>query len=448
MLKDMESQLEIILDSNLKEMMKESYASYAAKAYRSSIIVSCICVYEDLRAKVRELSTVNNDARNISTEVERRVRSSEVFESYLEDQLSSKNILSPDDKRDLVILRDIRNRCAHPTGHKSNAEEARYVYSMGIEKFLSKPLLKVTDQVDFILSTLNDSNHFPFADIKSVSDIVSLEIEHLHTDAYPMLLNKVVPLIEDANQKTNARYFIAGLTYISKDNSVLEDDLVKYLIDKKASVDSYKHEILLAISSNCDLFYKSNSASQARIRKIIIDHQAEPAINLIGNNHAASSNFFTKIIAKYNGTKLVNDFHAEVISLIDKLQYNRKVIKIASCDSSFQSYIKSKYISCAGSSTWATANAFANSIIELDELCSDLFSESEILTLFLEIENTATQYNSFDSKALRDDKFNKIPFMKNKLTNWLAINPQLALPIINQKYSNISTVQDYINQYL
>jgi len=53
------------------------------------------------------------------------------------DQFHAEGFLSKAESKQLNIIRDMRNRAAHPSGAIPTAEEARFVYRAVIDDFLS-----------------------------------------------------------------------------------------------------------------------------------------------------------------------------------------------------------------------------------------------------------------------------------------------------------------------
>ncbi|MBF4437560.1 hypothetical protein ERJ77_24355, partial [Vibrio anguillarum] len=127
--------------------MKESMTCYYAGAYRGSIILSYISLFDDLLLKLEAVSDVNKKAKSLLAEIKKRKQSQDVYENYLLEQLASIGLISGLDKDTVDLIKDRRNKSAHPSGHSPSAEEARYIFSEVIEKFLSKPVLSTNSLV-------------------------------------------------------------------------------------------------------------------------------------------------------------------------------------------------------------------------------------------------------------------------------------------------------------
>lgn len=122
------------------------------------------------------------------------------------------------------MLRTLRNKAAHPSGHKPTAEEARYVYSETINRFLSKPVLSTTQVADQILSKLTNSYLFPTSNIQDHAIVVNEGVKNLHHDGYSYLLKKLIESLDNANEqiKLNAKRYLLGLSFKPLNNDVLE----------------------------------------------------------------------------------------------------------------------------------------------------------------------------------------------------------------------------------
>lgn len=124
------------------------------------------------------------------------------------------------DKNFLDILRNIRNKAAHASGHKPSAEEARYIFYEVINRFLCQPILSTAQLIDELIQRLENNNFSPTTIKEDVKEVVAEEINSLHKQAFPMLISK---LIEKTNSSSsninigrNATLFITGLASLDK----------------------------------------------------------------------------------------------------------------------------------------------------------------------------------------------------------------------------------------
>jgi hypothetical protein len=71
-LTDMEELLATIPGSDIREYMREAMSCYMASAYRGSLVLSYIALFDDLLAKLAELANVNSTAKTIFVEARKR----------------------------------------------------------------------------------------------------------------------------------------------------------------------------------------------------------------------------------------------------------------------------------------------------------------------------------------------------------------------------------------
>ena len=217
-LTDMEELLARIPGADIRDYMREAMSCYMAGAYRGALVLSYIALFDDLLAKLGELGNVNSAAKLIFTEATKKKADQDVYESYLIDQLTSKSLISGLDSSFLTTLRTLRNKSAHPSGHKPSPEEARFVFFEAIDRFLSKPILSTTQLVDELFARLKNSNFFPSTTISDIRNVVRDEIANLHDEAMPQLVAKMTSAVTsaDASIKKNSSYFLIGLSKLNQ----------------------------------------------------------------------------------------------------------------------------------------------------------------------------------------------------------------------------------------
>ena len=94
-LMDMEELLARISNPDVVGYMREATKCYGAGAYRGCIVLSYIALFDDMRAKLSQLSTINKTARSVHTEVEKRANDQDVFESFMWIERPRRRRVSP-----------------------------------------------------------------------------------------------------------------------------------------------------------------------------------------------------------------------------------------------------------------------------------------------------------------------------------------------------------------
>ena len=80
----MEELLATIASSDIRDYMQEAMNCYMASAYRGSIVMSYIALFDDILVKLAELSNVNAAAKTIHVEASKRKAHQDVYETYFD----------------------------------------------------------------------------------------------------------------------------------------------------------------------------------------------------------------------------------------------------------------------------------------------------------------------------------------------------------------------------
>jgi len=198
----MEELLQRIDNEQIRDYMREALTCYMTKAYRGCIVLSFIALFDDITNKLEVLTPINKVAREIYSEIKKRKEEQQVYENYLIEQLTANKLLPEIDAVFAGILRELRNKSAHPSGHRPSAEEARYVFFEVIDRFLSKPIFSTTHLVDEILERLKNTNFFVDVKIDQIAEVVKEEVSSLHVQAFPVLINKLINQLEKQEDET------------------------------------------------------------------------------------------------------------------------------------------------------------------------------------------------------------------------------------------------------
>jgi hypothetical protein len=445
-LTDMEELLGSVISSDVRDYMREAMNCYMSNAYRGCIVLSYIALFDDLVAKLAELGKVNSDAKTIYQEAEKKKSDQEVFESYLIDQLGSKNLLSSLDTSFLNTLRTLRNKSAHPSGHKPSPEEARFIYFEVINRFLSRPILTTTQLVDEIIERLKNNNFFPTSQISDISEVVKEEIKSLHNEAYPQLIAKLTKetTSRDTNAARNSVFFLTGLAYIDKPE--INDIIQKKVVQSKSDDADYHNLILRLVASNGKLFKGINKASVTRFKNIFSGRieNVKASVSDIQFSHPIA--VFVSLTSVLTDEEIIDTFKKEIKILFKKKPYSNYLI------SSLSDLPKTKevYIDVvkkkAGSSSFDVANAFASSAGDIDEYLAEITTEEEAFDIVVAVLEAA-EWGAFGSQGLEKTKFAKTPNLNAKAIKYISGNKRKAKAYIKEKLNMDIKADKFIEDY-
>jgi hypothetical protein len=444
---DFEELVSRIKNPLIKDYMKEAMSCYFAGAYRGCIVMSYISLFDDLTEKLGAIRDVNSDAKAIFIEVEKRKKTQDVFENYLLEQLASKVLISELDRSTINLIRERRNKSAHPSGHHPAAEEARYIFFEVIDKFLSKERLDTKHAVDEIILRFSNQNFFLSSMIRDTEKVVAHEIKLLHKDVYPYLVIKVFSSFKDNEGiiNKNASFFLDGLACI--DDEDINTNLVKNILEKGLDSDVLKGNCLSLISSNPNLLKKLDGIHKERFESILTQELDSMVFGEVSTKITHPSIILKRALDKL-GFDYINEHYPEFLqAIVDKLPFRPGVMDFAIKDDSLKERLISKINENAGSTDFDTANTFINRFFDIEEKASEMLSNSECLELVCSIIK-ASSNGAWRSNQVVENKFSDFVNIKTKVLTFLNDCNAEALEVIQDKIGGSITCESFKSRYL
>lgn len=406
-LTDMEELVGSIQNSPIQDYMSESLSCYMAGAYRASIVLTFIALFDDILSKLNELGKVNKKARNISEKASQKRTDQEVFETYLIDQLRSNALLSSLDVTFLETLRTLRNKSAHPSGHHASAEEARFVFYEATTRFLSKPILSTTQLADEVLASLSNSNLFPSTSITVTAKVAARELQNIHQETYPYLVSKLLEKTQGADETTtkNARFFLNGLAR-NADAAVLTT-LRKYVIEKTASNKDFVHVVLSLLCANGKLFQELDEVTYVRIAVLVTDRIEDVDISLEHTKFSHPASLFVSLLKNNEENLVIERLGAQLDAFIDRFPYSAYFTSNVTTFVYSRGRLLSRLTQNARSSDFGTANAFARHLDDIEKLLGDSLSPDEAFRLLVGVIRAA-EIGAYGAIDLRNSHFGSL----------------------------------------
>ena len=439
----MEELLARIPGTDIRDYMREAMSCYMAGAYRGALVLSYIALFDDLLAKLGELGNVNSAAKTIFTEATKKKAEQDVYESYLIDQLTSKSLISGLDSSFLTTLRTLRNKSAHPSGHKPSPEEARFIFFETIDRFLSRPILSTTQLVDELIARLKNSNFFPSTSISDIRNVVRDELTSLHDEAMPQLVAKMAASVTspDASIKKNSSYFLIGLSKLDKPpaNAALQTKL----ITSKADDPDYQDVITQALSANGKLISGLSGTPVERVRAILAKKISEITSALSETKLTHPTAALLSLAEAVPEADFLAMFKPEVEALFEKRAHSEFVVKLVKDKPSLLPIYLPVLIAKAGSTDFGTANSFANAVESLDDSLGEILTDEQSLQLIVAIIK-AGNWGAWSAKAAVSAKFAGVPTLRSKALVFIAANDAAAATLILDKLSESKPMSEFV----
>lgn len=439
-LKDLEELIASVHSAENRSYMREAVSCYMAGAYRACIVLTFIALFDDIAKKLNELGNVNKKARTLSQEIEKRKNEQDIFESYLLDQLKSLNLIPAIDHEFYEIVKKLRNKSAHPSGHMCSAEEARFVMYEAVSRFMKNANFSTTQACDEILANISDENFFPSNLITHTSEVVRKETSSVHEEAIPYLIEKLIDKYSTSEGTTqrNCEYFMTGLAKLGNQETCKQ--ISKRLIEKKITDKKFHQLIFSTICSNAHVIAESDAVTISRIRPLLreaIRERTQADKETLFNHPTA---FFRALLISECCTFITNNLSDELNSYLEKFPYSKSFLRAALPKPSLYKIAVEKLFSLAGSGTFATANSFSDHIEELDEILGDTITHRDSLEMVARIDDAA-HTGAWSAIRLRDANFIKLPTIKAKAFSFLNSSQDEAKEIC-------ATINEFRQDYI
>jgi hypothetical protein len=444
-LADMEELLGRISNRDMVDYMREALTCYGAGAYRGCIVLSYIALYDDLRAKLAELAKINTAAKSIWQEVENRRGNQEVFESYMADQLQKEKLLTKAEHKQLEIIRDIRNRSAHPSGVHAKPEEARYVYRCVIDDFLAQQLLKTTHAVDAVVARLPKANLFPTTVFEDVVEIARSEVAEVHPSAFPYLVKELLQLRGDADPVVdkNAGRLLAAL-------GAFEDKALSGLIQKKL-VEACSHDpdygpwIGRAIAVDAGVLTGLKPDAVLRVRALLKTSVVNPTTRITSKlSHPVTQ--LAQMVDTLGEETVLADYKEFADAVLGKWPYALPLLDALVEAPKMRAALVEIWLDAAGSSQWDASNPFASAAPQLDDYADIFLTEEEAFKVVIAV-TEAADWSGRNAKALRAESFASTPNIKAMALAFAKKKPVASGKLVTAAHPGTS-LKDFLAQEL
>lgn len=432
-LADMEELASSVQNQDIRDYMSESLSCYMAGAYRASVVLTFIALFDDIIAKLGELGKVNKKAKTIFDAATQKRADQEVFETYLIDQLKANSLLSALDVEFLGTLRVLRNKAAHPSGHHASAEEARFVFYEAVSRFLSKPILSTTQLADEILSSLGNANLFPSTNIDVITKVVKKELTNIHPEVYPYIILKMLEKTQstDADTLRNARFFLSGLAR-TVDAEALKA-LKKYAIENTAANKSYHREILTLLCSNGTLFADLDDVTYQRLVVLVAERIEKIELTVEHTQFSHPASLFVSLFKSNPENLVLEKLGDQYEAFIDRFTYSGFFTSNILRHKKPRDMLLTKLYEKAGSADFGTANNFVKHAGDIEKLMADALVPEEAYRLLLNVVRAA-EIGAFSAIDMRNAHFGSVPKLRAKATEYIAIDSPAAKAIADELY--------------
>ena len=135
---DLDMMGQAVLDEGDRSLFEEALQCYQIGSHRAAVILTWCATADCLKRRVRDLASEGDtQAQQAQTELQ-LVEGQAVYEENLIGYARKCELIDDFDERSLRFARDVRSKCAHPTGAVPSAEAVRHIFHICVTTVLSR----------------------------------------------------------------------------------------------------------------------------------------------------------------------------------------------------------------------------------------------------------------------------------------------------------------------
>lgn len=444
-LTDMEELVATVPEKDIASYLREAFVCYGAGAYRGCIVLTHIALFEGLRQKLLALAPVNAVARTVSAMIEPLAASQKVFELTLIHQMKTAGIITQLEADILEQLNKQRNKAAHPSGHLVTAEEARFVFSEAIQKFLSQPIRQTLVAVSGIMVKISGPNFFPSAMMPDINAVTQQETQTLDPAGMPQLVAKLVETVEgtDPVATRNASLFLLSLA--NRRDPSIRAIIVKGFLDPKAANDVHAQNIAMLIASDPSLLQFLSPATRMRVEALLLKNANTVGTGVPFTELRNPAHVLGSCISTLGETFMVTHYKQFVDWVIDKAPYSPEFVSALKASPTLLKELTDQYIKRASHSQWDVSNPFSAALPAMDPALADTVSDEDAFRMAAAVVKGA-DWSGFGPMEIANGKFVSVPALKAKAVSFAAANPSAAGSAITS-FGLSFTVPSFVANY-
>jgi hypothetical protein len=441
----MEELVATVPEKDIASYLREAMICYGAGAYRGCIVLTHTALFEGLRQKLLALAPVNSVARTVSAMIEPLAANQKVFELTLVQQMKTAGIITQLEADILEQLNKQRNKAAHPSGHLVTAEEARFVFSEAIQKFLSQPIRQTLVAVSGIMAKISGPNFFPSAMMADLNAVTQQETQSLDPAGMPQLVNKLVEMVEGADPVAirNASLFLLSLA--NRRDPGIRAIIVKGFFDPKAANDMHAENIAMLITSDPWLLQSLSLVTRMRVAALLLKHANTIGTGVSFTELRNPAHVLGSCVSALGEAFMVTHYKQFVDWVIDKAPYSPEFVGTLRSSPTLLKELTDQYLKHASHSQWDVSNSFSAALPAMDSALAGALSDEDAFRMVAAVVKGA-DWSGFGPIEIAKGKFGSLPALKAKAVSFSAVNPGAAAAVI-ASFGLSFTVPSFVANY-
>ncbi|MBR1366346.1 hypothetical protein [Bradyrhizobium ottawaense] len=429
-LTDMEELIATVPEKDIASYLREAMVCYGAGAYRGCIVLTHISLFEGLRQKLLALAPVNAVARTVLAVIEPLAASQKVFELTMIQQMKGAGIITQLESDILEQLNRQRNKAAHPSGHFVTPEEARFVFSEAIQKFLSRPIRTTSVAVSGIIAKIAGPNFFPSVMMPDINAVTQQETQPLDPAGMPQLVAKLVEVLEgtDPVSMRNAGLFLLSLA--SRHDLDTRATIVKGFIDPKATNDVHAENIAMLIAVDPSLLVALSPATRMRVEGLLLKNANTVGTGVPFTELRNPAHVLASCVSVLGEAFMIANYKQFADWVISKVPYSPEFVRSLKTSPTLLKTLADQYFKRASHSQFDVSNPFAAALPAMDSALAEVLSDEDAFRMVAAVVMGA-YWNGYGPMEIANGKFASMPAVKAKAAAFVTANPTAAQTAIS-----------------
>jgi hypothetical protein len=156
---DLDMMGQAVLDEGDRSLFEEALKCYQIGSHRAAVILTWCATADCLKRRVKDLASEgDSQAQQAQTELQ-VVEGLATYEETLIGCARKCELIAEFDERSLRFVRDVRSKCAHPTGVIPSAEAVRHIFHICVNGVLSRKGYHGMAFVEDVVTVQFDDRH-------------------------------------------------------------------------------------------------------------------------------------------------------------------------------------------------------------------------------------------------------------------------------------------------
>jgi hypothetical protein len=262
---DLDMMGQAVLDEGDRSLFEEALQCYQIGSHRAAVILTWCATADCLNRRVRDLAGEgDSQAQQAQTDLQ-AFEGQAVYEGKLIAWARKCELIDDFEERSLLFARDVRSKCAHPTGVLPSAEAVRHIFHICIHSVLSRTGYHGIAFVQDVVTVQFDDRHL-LPNENKASDYcrdIALKVPQRSWPQFATLAAQLRPGPHSEIWEKNALSFFRVLLSLS-DDATARRIAGGFQGFEAKSADFFS--VLVGIDHRVEKFWDAQKRAQARAR--------------------------------------------------------------------------------------------------------------------------------------------------------------------------------------